>query len=40
MVVDGLIGGGFDRLINSGFDGFDLRLMGLIWFWFHMGLMG
>ena len=21
-------------------DGFDLRLMGLIWFWFHMGLMG
>ena len=30
MAVDGLIGGGFDRLIGSGFDGFDL---GTRWWW-------
>ena len=30
MVVNGLIGGGFDGLIGSGFDGFDL---GTQWWW-------
>ena len=36
MVVDGLIGGGFDGLIGSEFDGFD---MGSRWCWVRLRLV-